>query len=85
MRRRLPSRVRSASVRQSHLDAARPRRFNRQVLLYALVAADCDFAVDLYPTLALAEQALAEVLADEPLFAELLSVAVVSGQEASLN
>ena len=55
------------------------------MLLYALVAGDCDFAVDLFPTLALAERALAEVLADEPLFAELLSIALVEGQEASLN
>jgi hypothetical protein len=44
------------------------------VYLYALVAADSDFAVDVFVTDADAQQALAEVLFDEPAFAPLLSV-----------
>ena len=42
--------------------------------LYALVAADSPFAVDLYPTPELAEAALAEVLGDERAFVDLLSI-----------
>ena len=47
------------------------------MLLFALVASDSDFAVDVFPTRELAERALAEVIADEPLFAELLTVSPV--------
>lgn len=43
-------------------------------MLFALVAADSSFAVDVFTELAAAEQALAEVLADEPAFADLLAV-----------
>lgn len=46
--------------------------------LFALVASDCDFAVEVFPTSALAEQALADVLADEPAFIELLSIVKIS-------
>lgn len=45
--------------------------------LYALVASDCRHAVDLFVTRDLAEQALAEALADEPAFAALLSIDVI--------
>jgi hypothetical protein len=44
------------------------------VELYALVATDSDFAVDVFVTQANAQQALAEVLADEPAFAPLLEI-----------
>lgn len=47
-------------------------------LLYALVASDCEFAVDLYVTRELAERALVEVLDDEPSFAWLLDVVTPS-------
>lgn len=43
-------------------------------MLYALVAADCSFAVDLFVTRELAEAALADVLHDEPTFELLLSI-----------
>lgn len=43
-------------------------------MLYALVASDCRFAVDVFVTRALAEEAMAEVLADEPGYAPLLSI-----------
>ena len=42
--------------------------------LYALVAADSDFAVDVFVIAADARQALAEVLSDEPAFEPLLSI-----------
>jgi len=44
------------------------------VTLYALVASDSSFAVDLFVTRELAEQALRDVLFDEPGFAPLLSI-----------
>jgi hypothetical protein len=44
------------------------------VLLFALVASDSDFAVDLFASRATAEDALRQVLADEPEFEELLSI-----------
>jgi hypothetical protein len=44
------------------------------VELYALVATDSDFAVDVFVTQAGAQRALAEVLADEPAFAPLLEI-----------
>jgi hypothetical protein len=43
-------------------------------MLYALVASDCAFAVDVFTTRNSAEAALAEALADEPLWSALLSV-----------
>jgi hypothetical protein len=49
-------------------------RFNRLVFLYALVAADSDFAVDVFISQESAEDALREVLFDEPGFATLLSI-----------
>jgi hypothetical protein len=57
------------------------------MLLYVLVAADSDFAVDVFPTRELAEQALAEVLADEPAFVELLRITAVADElgDVSLN
>jgi hypothetical protein len=45
--------------------------------LYALVASDSDYAIDVFPTLALAEQTLADVLFDEPGFASLLSIIAI--------
>jgi hypothetical protein len=55
--------------------------------LFALVASDSDFAVDLYSSLALAERALADALGEEPAFAELLTVETVGdpGGGPSLN
>lgn len=43
-------------------------------MLYALVASDCDFAVDVFVESAAAERALADAVADEPDFSRLLSV-----------
>jgi hypothetical protein len=47
------------------------------VQLYALVARDSEFAIDLFPTRESAEEALAEVLGDEPGFADLLAIEAV--------
>jgi len=47
------------------------------VYLYALVAADSDFAVDVFTSRALAEEALVDVLADEPAFAPLLDIVAI--------
>jgi hypothetical protein len=44
------------------------------VLFFALVAADSKFAIDLYPSREMAENALRQVLADEPEFEELLRI-----------
>jgi hypothetical protein len=57
------------------------------VLLDALVTSDSDFPVDVFPTRELAEQAVTEVLADEPGFVELLAIASVADElsEVSLN
>lgn len=57
-----------------HLDREPASRFNLRVYLYALVAADSDFAVDVFTSRAAAEQALSEVLADEPAFEPLLEI-----------
>lgn len=51
-------------------------------MVYALVASDCDFAVDVFVELAAAERALADVLADEPRFAQLLSVVALPHEES---
>jgi hypothetical protein len=64
-----------------HLDSTGSARLNHGVPLYALVASDCDFAVDVYPTRALAERALADVLVDEPSLAVLLDVAAIEDHE----
>jgi hypothetical protein len=56
------------------LDGILGARFNRPITLYALVASDSNFAVDVFVTHELAEQALREVLFDEPGFAPLLSI-----------
>lgn len=61
-------------AKKGHLDCEPASRFNRRVYLFALVAADSDFAVDLFTSRAAAEQALAEVLADEPAFESLLEI-----------
>jgi hypothetical protein len=45
--------------------------------LYALVASDTRFAVDVFPTRELAVEALAVVLADEPAYVDLLSIETV--------
>lgn len=42
--------------------------------LYALVAHDSDFAVDVFTSRQAAEDALREVLGDEPAFAPLLDI-----------
>jgi hypothetical protein len=70
-----------------HLDRAGAARFNDCVLLYALVAHDSDFAVDVFPSQTLAEAALEEVLADEPGFQELLTIQAIADEvvEVSLN
>jgi hypothetical protein len=47
------------------------------VLLFALVASDSDFAIDLYPSREAAEEALRQALADEPEFEALLSIEAV--------
>jgi hypothetical protein len=46
-------------------------------MLYALVANDCSFAVDVFTNRHLAEAALADALADEPQWSVLLAVIVV--------
>lgn len=45
--------------------------------LYALVATDSNFAVDVFTSSAAANQALSEVLADEPAFQSLLEVILI--------
>lgn len=50
-------------------------------MLYALVANDCTFAVDLFTKQHDAERALAEALADEPAWVELLSVVAVAARD----
>jgi hypothetical protein len=55
------------------------------VQLYALVASDCEFAVDLYVTRELAERALADALGDEPSFAWLLDIVTLSDRERGAN
>lgn len=44
------------------------------MILYALVASDSDFAIDLYPSREVAEAALRDVLTDEPEFESMLSI-----------
>ena len=61
-------------VRNGHLDGGRETRFNRPVLLYTLVANDCEFAVDVFSSRDLAERALRDTLADEPAFLDLLAI-----------
>jgi hypothetical protein len=60
--------------RNGHLDRRRCERFNLLVFLYALVAADSDFAIDVFVSQESAEDSLREVLLDEPGFASLLSI-----------
>lgn len=47
------------------------------MIFYALIASDSDFAIDLYPTRERPEQALSNVLHDEPSFADILAVAEI--------
>jgi hypothetical protein len=54
---------------------------NRGVRLYALVASDSAFAVDVFVSRASADEALADVLADEPAFADLLAIVVVGDED----
>lgn len=54
-------------------------------MLIALIASDSAFAVDVYVSRELAEQALAQVLEDEPDFEELLSIIVVDPTPFALN
>ena len=49
-------------------------RFNSAVLLYALVASDTSFAVDVFVERASADAALRAVLDDEPAFVDLLAI-----------
>jgi hypothetical protein len=44
------------------------------VLFFALVASDSNFAIDLYPSREAAEEALRQVLNDEPEFEALLRI-----------
>jgi hypothetical protein len=46
-------------------------------MLYALIANDTSFAIDLFVTRALAEAALRDVLDDEPAFSPLLSIEAI--------
>ena len=55
-----------------------PRFHTSVTCLYALVASDCRFAVELFATRELADIALAEVLNDEPEFASLLRIARIA-------
>jgi hypothetical protein len=47
------------------------------VHLYALVAADSNFAIDVFASRATAEAALREVLHDEPAFEQLLEIVAI--------
>jgi hypothetical protein len=49
--------------------------------LYALVAADSTFAVDVFVSRESAEEALDDVLFDEPAFADLLAVVAVDDED----
>jgi hypothetical protein len=51
------------------------------VRLYALVAADSTFAVDLFVRRGLAAEALADALFDEPALADLLAVVAVEDED----
>lgn len=68
---------------------ARPSWAISERMIYALVASDSDFAIDLYPSHEQAEEALRQALADEPAFTGLLSVEPIPPPEepaqASLN
>jgi hypothetical protein len=55
------------------------------VNLYALVASDSSFAVDLYVTRDAAESALRTALADEPGFAGLLSIVQLEDSSDGLS
>ena len=61
-------------VLKRHLDSRAALGLTTPVRLYALVAADSNFAIDLFPSRAAAEAALRQVLADEPAFIDLLSI-----------
>jgi hypothetical protein len=63
--------------RDGHLDAWTAFGFNRPVNLYALVAHDCTFAVDVFATREMAEAALNDVILDEPDFASLVEIVVI--------
>lgn len=52
---------------------------------FALVSALARETVKIYPTRAAAEEALEEVLADEPDFVDILSVEAIELPESSLN
>jgi hypothetical protein len=43
-------------------------------VLYALVAVDCDYVVDLFASRAAAEVGRSRVVADEPNFAEIMAI-----------
>jgi hypothetical protein len=66
--------LRTKTCPKERLDSSFGARFNRPVTLYAFVASDSSFAVDVFVTRELAEQALRDVLHDEPSFASLLSI-----------
>lgn len=53
-------------------------------MLYALVASDCGFAVDLFVDRRAAERVLGDVIADEPSFADLVSVVELPQQESQV-
>jgi hypothetical protein len=55
------------------------------MLLFALVASDSDFAIDLYPSREGAEDALSQALADEPEFEDLLTVEVLDFSDVGSN
>lgn len=47
------------------------------MIAYALVADDATFAIDLWPSREDAEEALRQVLVDEPAFADLLRIELI--------
>lgn len=80
--RRLTHRRPAAAVSDRDISTARALSSSLTAMsLYALVASDCEVAVDLFPTRDAAEAALAQVLDDEPAFATLLSVVRIDGAE----
>ncbi len=55
------------------------------MIFYALVAADSNFTVELYPTPEAAERALRDVLFDEPGFRDLLGIEPVELDERDVS
>ena len=73
-----PAVARSAIWTTPHATASLPH-----VTLYALIASDTTFAVDLFPTFELADAALRAALTDEPTWSELLRVEEIDASAAT--